>query len=237
MSTPTSTFQGLAPTPQAARAHAIKNCMSAITMTCTLVERRRSVGTPKVWTTLRSASLRLRDLVAELLADEVSESVAMSLRVQDWCSVERLTASVAERLWSWAESADVSLAVSCGGGELRCDEESLIEGLVNVTANAIEASPPGGIVSVQTCETADRDHVWVVKDSGSGFCQGQQVVTGFRPRSTTAGGWGLGVALAHIAIARHGGVLRIEATPGAGTTVTIWLPREIQAPADSTARR
>jgi two-component system sensor histidine kinase HydH len=229
MSTATSSLERLQANPRAARAHAIKNCLSAITMTCTLIDRRRSPPPSRLWTSLRSASRRLGDLLLELLADEIGISVATSSAAHEWCRVEEMTALVSEHLWARAESAGVSLTISCGGGELRCHQESLTEALLNLTANAIEASPPGGTVSVQTQETADRDQVWVVKDSGSGFPDYQRVEQGSQPKSTKAGGWGFGVGLAHIAIAHQGGVMKVTTASGVGTTITIWLPRETRS--------
>ena len=224
----TSIYERLELTPNAARAHAMKNCLTTIMMTCTLIERKEAATTPKLWKGLRSASLRLRDLVAEQLAAEVANSLATSALRLDWCSVEGLTRSLAERLWARAENSGVRLAISCGGGELRCHEESLTEALVNLTANAIEATPFGGLVSVQTQETPDRDQLWVVKDAGCGFPDAQQAEWGRQPRSTKAGGWGLGVVLARVAIAHQGGVMNLASTPGEGTTITIWLPRQMR---------
>jgi signal transduction histidine kinase len=226
MSTEMIYRQGLELTPSAARAHAMKNCLSAITMMCSVVERREAAAYSRLCSSLRSASLRLQTLLAEHLATEDGTYVTTPLPGQDWRSVEELTASVTDRLWARAEGARVSLAICCGGGELRCDGDSLIEALVNLTANAIEATPAGGHVAVQTRETADGDQVWVVKDSGCGFPVDQRVEAEFRPRSGKAGGWGLGFSLARVAIARHGGVMCITTAPGNGTTITIWLPRE-----------
>ena len=177
-------------TPSAARAHAIKNCLSAITMICTVIERREAAPSPRLRKSLRSASVRLQDLLAEYLAAEFGGSVTRSTPERDWCSVDRVTATATERLWARAEGAGVSLSISCGGGELRCNEDSLTEALVDLTANAIEATPPGGAVNVQTRETPDGDQVWVVKDAGCGLLVEHGVAPEFRPRSTKPGGWG-----------------------------------------------
>jgi two-component system sensor histidine kinase HydH len=227
MSTGVSSLERPQLTASAARAHAIKNCLSAITMMCTLIERRAGSTCTRLCKSLCSASLRLQGLLAEHLTREAATPIAISLPGQEWCTIERLTAAAAERLWARAESAGVSLTISCGGGELRCNEDSLAEALVDLTANAIEATPPGGSVTVQTRETAEGDQVWAVKDSGCGFLLGQGVEAEFQTRSTKAGGWGLGFRLARIAIARHGGITSVTTAPGEGTTVTIWLPREM----------
>ncbi|MEZ5165788.1 MAG: ATP-binding protein [Acidimicrobiales bacterium] len=46
-----------------------------------------------------------------------------------------------------------------------------------------------------------------------------------RSRSRQKGGSGLGLAIVDAVVAAHGGTLGIESAPGAGTTVTVALPR------------
>ena len=57
-------------------------------------------------------------------------------------------------------------------------------------------------------------------------------------RSRAAGGAGLGLCIVQRAVELHRGTIRIESTPGRGTTVTVWLPRAIaSAPSSSIPRR
>jgi len=44
------------------------------------------------------------------------------------------------------------------------------------------------------------------------------------------GGTGLGLSTCHAIVRQSGGHLRIESAPGAGTTVTVWLPRHRPSP-------
>jgi two-component system OmpR family sensor kinase len=222
-------------TPSAARAHAMKNCLTAIMATCDLMERQPALASRRLWNSLRVASNRLRDLLAEQLATETVRCVAASRHRYDWCSVEVVTQLVAERLHARAEDAGVRLAINCGGGEIRGDEDSLVEALVDLTANAIEATLRGGTVNLETRQTNRGDQVWVVKDAGRGFAEARLGESGHWP-SIEDEGWGLGIALAQAAVAHHGGAMTIGTALSEGTKITIWLPQEHRRPFEPTHR-
>jgi two-component system NtrC family sensor kinase len=101
-----------------------------------------------------------------------------------------------------------------------------LELIVNA-AHAIEQSGARGVIRVRT--RAHRDHVLVsVADTGCGI-PADVAARVFDPFFTTkelGEGRGQGLALAHAAVTRHGGVLRFETTPGEGTTFHVRLPLE-----------
>jgi two-component system cell cycle sensor histidine kinase/response regulator CckA len=55
--------------------------------------------------------------------------------------------------------------------------------------------------------------------------------------TTKPTGSGLGLALAHQIIQRHGGHIFVESAPGEGTTFFIFLPKEPAAPSDASTNR
>lgn len=99
---------------------------------------------------------------------------------------------------------------------------------INLLANALEATPSGGRVSISAERRGPWAHVAVV-DSGRGMTA-EQLERVFEPFYTDAPerdtpGTGLGLAVTHAIVAQHGG--RITATSGgdgAGATFTIELP-------------
>jgi signal transduction histidine kinase len=223
MSTVMTLLDGWEPSPHAARAHAMKNCVSVIVALCRLAEREVAGVNRERWTHVQSAARRMRDLLAEDLAAESGRD-ATQLRVEtNACGVEELVKSVAERLEARAEEAGVKLTIDCGGGAIQGQEAGLGEALFNLVANAIEATPRGGAVSLETRPLPNGDQRWVLRDTGYGIADDQLGRLGLRYRSRKKGGSGLGFAIARAAIARHGGLLRIESRRGSGTSITVLL--------------
>ncbi len=110
-----------------------------------------------------------------------------------------------------------------GDAAVEADPRRLREALLNLVANAIEATPPGGDVAVEVRPSAGGAEI-VVRDTGRGMRPETLRRLGTPFFTTRQEGTGLGVALARSAIARHGGSLRYESQPGKGTTVTATLP-------------
>jgi signal transduction histidine kinase len=219
-------LSGFEPSPRAARVHAMKNCVSVIVALCRLAERETWVASRERWKHLQAAAHRLRDLLAEDLAMPGDEDQVEQQRVDGGlCSVEALVNAVTERLQPRAEEAGVDLTVDCGGGAIRGDQADLGEALFNLATNAIEATPRGGAVKLETRELRGGDQQWTLRDAGPGIADDQLARLGQACPSRKQGGSGLGVALACAAIARHGGLLGIESRNSSGTSVTILLER------------
>jgi len=112
---------------------------------------------------------------------------------------------------------------------VRADAGQLQQVLINLVVNALEATPASGEVIVSgRAETHEaRPGVAVaVADTGSGIAaelQGRIFETFFttKPRGQ---GTGLGLAICRDIARAHGGDLRVESTPGVGSTFTLWLP-------------
>lgn len=115
--------------------------------------------------------------------------------------------------------------------ELRCERDlpalhvdrcKMLQVLLNLGKNAVEAMRPAGGTLVLGAR-AERGGVLVtVADTGPGVPEGIDV---FEPFATTKPeGTGLGVPVARQIVAGHGGELRYESVPGHGTTFMVWLP-------------
>ncbi len=122
-----------------------------------------------------------------------------------------------------AEGARVRLS-SRGDGCVEGDARRLREALLNLVANAIQATAPGGEVAVEVRPAGDQVEI-VVRDTGTGMPPETLRRIG-TPFFTTRGqGTGLGVALARSTIGQHGGALHYWSEPGKGTSATVTLPR------------
>ena len=109
--------------------------------------------------------------------------------------------------------------------------------LANVTLDGIHAPGPGtlppGAAEQFDAEMVAGEYVAVaVSDSGHGM-PAEVMEHAFEPFFTTkpeGKGTGLGLSMAHGFVRQSGGHIRLASAPGAGTTVTIYLPRH-RAPA------
>jgi signal transduction histidine kinase len=122
-----------------------------------------------------------------------------------------------------AEAAGVSIARTGGPVVATGDARRLKEALLNLVANAVEATPRQG--SVEVGVRADGgDVVILVRDTGKGIPPDDLARLGTPFFTTREGGTGLGVVLARAAIRQHGGDLRFESEVGRGTLATVRLP-------------
>jgi two-component system phosphate regulon sensor histidine kinase PhoR len=99
----------------------------------------------------------------------------------------------------------------------------------NLVSNAVRYTPSGGIVEAQM-RVHDGRAEWTVRDNGPGIAPEHvpRLTERFyrvdRSRSRETGGTGLGLAIVKHVVQRHGGELKVESTPGAGSTFSIVLP-------------
>ncbi len=136
-------------------------------------------------------------------------------------------------------------------GAVLVDPSLLEQVLVNLVANARDASAPGGVVTVRTSRQASAQAcvfrngtlppgsyvLMAVRDEGVGMSPAV-LDRLFEPLFTTkppGTGTGLGLATAYGIVTQAGGALDVRSTEGAGTTVTVWLPDVRRAP-PNTAR-
>jgi len=106
---------------------------------------------------------------------------------------------------------------------VRADRDQILQVLLNLVRNAVEAMPDGGPVRV-TARREGEAVVFSVTDSGPGISP-EDLPRVFEPYFTTKeGGTGLGLAIARRIAEEHGGRLDLESTPGRGATFTLRLP-------------
>jgi two-component system NtrC family sensor kinase len=104
------------------------------------------------------------------------------------------------------------------------DEGLLYQALLNLYANALDAMPEGGALTVQARLVKPRDVEITISDTGVGIAP-EHLDRIFLPMFTTKQkGTGLGLALAHKIILSHGGRIGVETKEGVGTTFRLILP-------------
>lgn len=124
-----------------------------------------------------------------------------------------------------AAAAGVALRVepAVAAVPVRVDPELMVQVLVNLLLNGIEAMSRGGDLLMWAARHAPE--VWIgVRDTGPGVPADRRANI-FRPFFTTKHtGTGLGLPISRQIVERHGGSLRLEDTPGGGATFVVALP-------------
>jgi two-component system NtrC family sensor kinase len=97
---------------------------------------------------------------------------------------------------------------------------------LNVLVNSWHALPEGGAINIETVVPDARHVHLMIRDNGVGM-SADDLARAFEPFYSTKGerGSGLGLTMCRQLIERHGGMIRLDSTPGIGTTVTLILPQ------------
>lgn len=155
----------------------------------------------------------------------------------------RVTELVEERL----DERGIRLETEIPSGlpALAADADQLHEVFLNLTVNAADAMPAGGMLRIRGRREARihperggavRPFVAVeFEDTGCGIAQ-ENLDRVFDPFFTTkevGSGTGLGLSVSYGIVQEHGGWIEIESEVGQGTRVTVFLPLEHGVPATS----
>jgi two-component system NtrC family sensor kinase len=106
--------------------------------------------------------------------------------------------------------------------------------ILALAMNALEATPPGGSVTLRARPEED-GVILIVADTGSGIPLADRDRI-FEPFYTTkregsGAGVGLGLAVVYGIVQRHGGRIEVDSAPAKGSIFTIHLPRHPPAAA------
>lgn len=139
------------------------------------------------------------------IVQEVANMTGHLSRYQD----RKLTVHQSNPLHAWVNAAEIKQVV------------------LNLIANALDATSPGGFVDVSLHQRPEEIEI-VVEDDGCGMTPEQQRKI-FEPFFTTKDvgkGTGLGLSITHRIVRDHGGTLEVEsAGTGQGSRFTLRLPR------------
>ena len=189
------------------------------------LERQQQVAVRRIDTN----SKRLLSLIDELLTlGRVHEGQAGATVALDLRDVARTAYDVVAPSWAQRE-LDAQLRLPDGEVPVTGNRELLERVLVNLLGNAAKFTPDGGEVTLAVVVEGD-EAVVTVRDTGIGIPADEQqhLFTRFF-RSSLAQrhaiqGSGLGLSIAHAVVEEHGGVMRVESTPGTGSTFLVLLP-------------
>jgi len=113
--------------------------------------------------------------------------------------------------------------------EVIVNKNQILEALLNLFINAVDAMPEGGRLSVyglvEKPEHKKNDYLALrISDTGVGINKENLSKVFDRYYTTKKTGTGLGLAVVERIISAHSGTLRVESTEEQGTTFTLYLP-------------
>lgn len=173
---------------------------------------------------------RLSQLVQDLLLLSRMDMQRMMAKRQP-CCLNDLISDVVEEFAALAVAAAVKLDAKISPQALYAlgDEEQLYRLLANLVTNAIQYTPNGGLVVINS-ERDDAQAVIKVQDTGIGIPSAEQSRIFDRfyrvnsDRSRATGGSGLGLAIAQAIVKTHQGSIQVQSEVGKGSTFTVRLP-------------
>ncbi|MDD4871652.1 MAG: ATP-binding protein [Kiritimatiellae bacterium] len=119
------------------------------------------------------------------------------------------------------------------------DDRQMLDCLINLLLNSIDAMPDGGSITIDTEDTTFRKTSYVVlriRDNGHGMSK-DVLLHVFEPFYTTKSsglGAGLGLTVVQNSIERWGGFIKIRSRPQQGTSIRLFLRKAKAQPAKET---
>ncbi|MDQ6886205.1 MAG: PAS domain-containing sensor histidine kinase [Gemmatimonadota bacterium] len=211
--------------------HDLRNPLSAIAMCVSalaesLPETDSGVGY-MIDTIARSAELMNR-LIQDLLDSAAIESGRVSMELTSQ-SPDRLIQEALTLLAPIAAERDILLIADVQPvlPLVRADRERVLQVLSNLVSNAVKFTPPGGRITLRAEQDAGMVRFGVA-DTGSGI-PSEDVPHLFdrfwhARRAAHERGTGLGLFIVKGLVEAHGGRVRMESTPGQGSTFSFTLP-------------
>jgi nitrogen fixation/metabolism regulation signal transduction histidine kinase len=204
-------------------AHELKNPLQPILVSLYRIEQQLS-GTEQ-WEQIKESLTAAGEEVKHLtsLAERFSTLAKLPPPKLERVDMSALVQSVFQLYAEKLSSLEARLDLPPEPVRAVTDAAYVREALHNLLQNAIDACREGDRIVVSL--VADRSSVVTsVLDTGSGMDK-QTLASARLPYFTTkAKGNGLGLAIVERSMAELGGQLRVESTPGEGTTATLVLP-------------
>ena len=202
--------------------HELKTPLQSIIGSAELLENGlvKPEDVPRFVGHIRKEASRLVDLIGDIIRlSRLDEGVELPKEAVDMLA---LAEEVKNDLGPGAAQKDVRVEVSGAGATIQGVRRLLYEIIYDLCDNAIKYNVPGGSVHVRIGQNE-----LAVSDTGIGIPAEHQdrVFERFyrvdKSHSKASGGTGLGLSIVKHAVAYHKASLKLESTPGKGTTVTV----------------
>ena len=210
--------------------HELKTPLQSIMGSAELLENRlvKAEDVPRFVGQIRSEAARLVSLIEDIIRlSQLDEQTELPTESVDLYALAKEEIAPLARQ---AEEKRVTLSLTGAPVTVSGVRRLLSEILVNLCGNAIKYNVEGGSVTV-TVRDGGENAILTVADTGIGIPEEAQprVFERFyrvdKSRSKETGGTGLGLSIVKHAVQAMGGEIRLESTPGKGSTFTVILPK------------
>ncbi len=227
----------------ASMSHELRTPLNAIIGYSELVQEQvEEMGQPELaqdLTKINTAGKHLLALINDILDLSKIEAGKMELHVETFelpPTIEEVVTTVRPLVDRNANRLEVRCAPALG--VMRSDRTKLRQALLNLLSNACKFTERGTItLEVERTGARDETMVFRVRDTGIGMTPAQleRVFEAFAQAEASTsgkyGGTGLGLAITRRFCRLLGGDVRVDSTPGQGSTFTIHLPAAIDGAA------
>ena len=211
-------------------AHEINNPLTTILTTAILIQEDLDPADPnyRELETIAAETLRCRKIVTSLL--NFARQSRPDKRPNDPNKLVTESIVLTQKQAAFKDVA-VKQELMENIPPVLADKVQIQQAIINLVLNAVEATEPGGTITITTCALPDKQQAEIiVSDTGEGISQ-EQMDKVFDPFFTTKdNGTGLGLAISHGIIEQHGGTIDVHSSPGEGTTFTLRLPFDTGRP-------
>ena len=178
---------------------------------------------------IRSGGLHLLEVINNLVlhASDMTETVGGQFEQTE---LNELAGKAVEIVSILAKNKDIQLDLAEQPDDLfvHCQPSLITQALVNLISNAVKYTENGGHITVKV-NSHDLFHSITVEDDGIGM-NAEEIEIALSPfgrcklpSHLSQEGTGLGLSIVDRIVTGHGGTLRVDSSPGNGTSVAIEL--------------
>ena len=208
--------------------HELRTPLTVIKGNVDLMRRMKSLDEESL-TSIDQEAGRLTRLVGGLLLLAQAESGKLALNMKR-VELDLLITEVFQEMTILAGNKVHIRLNEIDQAYVNADRDRLKQVFINLVANAVQYTPPGGDVFLSLEKIGGQARI-ICRDTGPGipaedlphiFERFYRAEKSRTRRETT--GFGLGLSIANWIVERHGGRIEVNSHEGKGTTFAIWLP-------------
>lgn len=213
-------------------AHEFRNPLNTIASQTSILEMDPEPSADKLHkrtSVIRSAVNRLVLLFDQWLESDRLNMAATHINLKP-VGLSSLIADLLDTCLAYHADHDIVLKPIAADVTITADEHLLQIALLNLIDNACKYSPPNSLIEIHVM--VDPQYAGIcIKDAGCGIPADMmeailEPYTRVNAEQGAITGSGLGLAFVNRIVALHHGRIVIDSKPGAGTSITLWLPME-----------